>query len=419
VTEVVAKNSMVVASTDYRSLLYQAMPGYGFDGVVMVRAGNFQGTGVLLYDGRAILTAAHVLYDPLTGVVSPEKVTVRFQTKEGTFEIKAKEIKIHENYDPLNDNNDNNDLALIWLSSSPPVSVERYELYRSQDELGKIATLVGYGLPGTGFLGANENYRGEPLRLKVKNRFETEAYTLKQSLGYILAWNPQKDTQLVADFDDGSYLHDALGRLLGIYDTGLGPEEGFIAPGDSGSPAFIDGKVAGIASYVASLLKGFINPDVDSITDSSFGELAFFQRVSHYQEWIDKNLRAHYPSPPKEPYEVKKEVLEGNSGTHYVYFLVKYLGERPDSNAPVSVDYATRDGTAKAYEDYIPVKGTLVLYPCEDRAVIPVEIIGDTKPEPTEYFYLDIFNPVGGSFGPGIEKLSAVRYIIDDDGFLT
>jgi len=48
-----------------------------------------------------------------------------------------------------------------------------------------------------------------------------------------------------------------------------------------------------------------------------------------------------------------------------------------------------------------------------------VEIIGDTKPEPTECFYLDIFNPVGGSFGPGIEKLSAVRYIIDDDGFLT
>jgi hypothetical protein len=36
----------------------------------------------------------------------------------------------------------------------------------------------------------------------------------------------------------------------------------------------------------------------------------------------------------------------------------------------------------------------------------------------TEYFYLDIFNPVGGSFGEGVVKLTAVRTIIDDDGWV-
>ena len=34
-----------------------------------------------------------------------------------------------------------------------------------------------------------------------------------------------------------------------------------------------------------------------------------------------------------------------------------------------------------------------------------------------ETFYLDIFNPVGGSFG-GVEKLTAMRTIVDDDLWL-
>ena len=49
--------------------------------------------------------------------------------------------------------------------------------------------------------------------------------------------------------------------------------------------------------------------------------------------------------------------------------------------------------------------------------MIPVEIIGDSTPEPSEYFYLDVFNPVGGSFGEGVIKLTAVRTILDDDGW--
>ena len=57
----------------------------------------------------------------------------------------------------------------------------------------------------------------------------------------------------------------------------------------------------------------------------------------------------------------------------------------------------------------------LILYPGESQAVIPVEIIGDTIPEANEFFFLDVFNPVGGSFGQDIIKLTAVRTIVDDD----
>jgi hypothetical protein len=33
-------------------------------------------------------------------------------------------------------------------------------------------------------------------------------------------------------------------------------------------------------------------------------------------------------------------------------------------------------------------------------------------------FYLDVTNPVGGSFGEGVVTLTAVRTILDNDGFM-
>jgi hypothetical protein len=96
---------------------------------------------------------------------------------------------------------------------------------------------------------------------------------------------------------------------------------------------------------------------------------------------------------------------------------VQFTGVRSDPNQILSVDYATRDGSALGGTDYLAVSGTLNLYPDENQAVIPVEIIGDSTPEPSEYFYLDVFNPVGGSFGEGVIKLTAVRTILDDDGW--
>ena len=50
--------------------------------------------------------------------------------------------------------------------------------------------------------------------------------------------------------------------------------------------------------------------------------------------------------------------------------------------------------------------------------MIAVEVLGDTRPEPPEDFYLDVFNPVGRSFGEGGVQLTAVRTIVDDDGWL-
>lgn len=397
---------MVATVTSYTDSRNRADAGQGYDGVVRVSAGGFYGTGVLLFDGRAILTAAH-LFDP--GVTS---ATVHFETAAGQQTVSSLKVSIAPGYD----SSGNHDLAIVWLSAAAPVAANRHDLYRDGDELGQTTTLVGYGLPGSGTEGALESYSGSPVRLKATNRFDADIGTLKSVLGSGMAWSPVYGSQLVADFDDGTTTRDALGKLIGVHNLGHGDGEGLIASGDSGGPAFIGNLVAGVASYTASLSRAGSSPDIDSESNSSFGEVAAWQRVSFYQQWIDQSLRANYQNAPSRPEDVTKAVAEGGSGTSLNYFLLQFTGMRSDPDQILSVDYATRNGSAKAGEDYLAVSGTLLLYPGETQAVIPVEIIGDGKAEADEIFYLDLTNPVGGSFGDGVVTLTAMRTILNDDG---
>ncbi len=399
---------MVTTTARYSDSRTRTYPGEGYDGVVRVSYAGAYGTGTLLFDGRAVLTAAH-LFEGRAGSAG-----VSFETRDGTQTLGASRILLHPDYDTQS----NNDLAIVWLSGSAPITADRYELYRERDEIGQGFTLSGYGRTGTGSTGATGSDTSPALRLKAANRFDADAATLKTSLGTEMAWTPQAGTQLIADFDNGSVANDALGRLIGQNDLGRGLDEGLIAAGDSGGPAFIHNRIAGVATYTASLSRGSISPDIDSSANSSFGELAAWQRVSAYQQWIDQSLRAHYPDAPTKPAEVKTKIAEGDSGTSYAYFLLQFTGVRSDPGQILSVDYATRDGSALAGSDYLAVSGTLKLYPGENQALIPVEIMGDTAPEPDEYFYLDVFNPVGGRFGEGVVKLTAVRTVLDDDGWL-
>lgn len=399
---------MVTTTGSSADSRYRTDPGGAFDGVVRVSFGGYYGTGALLFDGRAILTAAH-LFEGRTGSAS-----VTFETRSGIQTVTAKQYLQHPGYDA----NSNNDLAIVWLLSAAPVAANRYEIYRDSDEIGQNLTLAGYGNIGTGNTGANSTNTGGPTRLKAANLFDADAASLKASLGSSMGWSPLAGTQLIADFDNGLAANDALGRLMSRQDRGRGLDEGMIAKGDSGGPAFLQNKLAGVASYTASLTRGDIHPDIDNSANSSFGEIAAWQRVSAYQQWIDQSLRANYPDAPTKPEEVKLQVVENHSGASYAYFLLQFNGVRSDPNQILSVDYATRDGGAVAGSDYLSARGTLNLYPGENQAGIPVEIIGDKTPEPNEAFYLDVFNPVGGSFGEGVVKLTAMRTIIDDDGWL-
>jgi hypothetical protein len=398
---------MVTTASTPSASRYHAAPGTGFDGVVRINVGNFYGSAALLYDGHALLTSAH-LFAQGSGTPS-----IRFDLPSGPFLTYAESVTIHPQYDA---SATANDLALVWLDQAAPLQADRYELYRGTDELGKPLTLVGYGKTGTGSTGETTD---APYRMKAQNQFDTLAAKLLEAPKLALSgWNPPPQSQLLADFDDGTPRHDALGSLFGLHDLGRGLDEGHLANGDSGGPAFIGNRIAGVATLTASLSLASTHPDVDDVANASFGEIGGWQRVSFYQQWIDQTIRAHYPNAPARPEDVKLTLPEGDSGTSFAYFLLQFTGVRSDPHQILSVDYATRDGTAKAGSDYLPLAGHLNLYPGENQAAIAVELIGDTTPEPNETFFLDVFNPVGGSFGPGEVKLTASRTILDDDGWV-
>ncbi len=331
---------------------YRTNPGEGFDGVVRISYSGQSASGTLLFDGRAVLTAAH-LFEGRSGTA-----TVNFDTRSGAQSLSSAKILAHPSYDSQS----NHDLALVWLSAPAPSAADRYGLYRDSNEIGRAFTLVGFGKTGTGQTGITSNESSPPIRLKAENQFDADAASLKAELGGGMSWTPAAGKQLVADFDNGISANDALGRLLGLNDFGRGALEGLVAQGDSGGPALISNQIAGVASYTTSLSKGAIRPDIDSIlTNSSFGEIGAWQRVSAYQQWIDQSLRAQYLDAPTRPDQVQKIVSEADAGTSLAYFLVQFNGSRQQADATISVDYATRDGSALAGSDYIATRGRLNL----------------------------------------------------------
>jgi hypothetical protein len=405
---------MVTTVSSYKDTKNRAFAGEGFDGVVRVVVGNQYGSGVLLFDGTAVLTAAHLFAN------ASAQATVHFETRLGASAIGSREVLIHPDY---NASNSHNDLALVWLSQDAPVAAERYALYRSSAELGQTMTMVGYGTPGLGSTGTLTSFNEAPIRLKAKNQFDTDSASLAHLFDPSDTWTATGNTQLVADFDNGLAQNDALGRLINKQGLGLGALEGLISKGDSGGPAFIGNLVAGTASFTARVNSAGRVPDVDALNNSSFGEIGGWQRVSTYQQWIDQSLSSRYVDKPQSQADVQKVVNEGsggsvgNWGTTPAYFWVQLHGFRTNPLEVISVDYATRSGSALAGQDFLGTQGRLNLYPHQSHALIMVEIIADTAPEEDETFYLDIFNPIGASFGEGVVKLTAMRTIANDDGW--
>ncbi|HSP13595.1 MAG TPA: ELWxxDGT repeat protein [Thermoanaerobaculia bacterium] len=102
-------------------------------------------------------------------------------------------------------------------------------------------------------------------------------------------------------------------------------------------------------------------------------------------------------------------VVEGDSGTSAARFSVSLTQA---SQQPVSVEYATSDGTAKAGEDYDAGSGTLSFAPGETAKAIDVRVRGDLLLEGNEMFYVTLRNAVGAR----LIANDAVGIIENDDG---
>ncbi|HEV8483615.1 MAG TPA: Calx-beta domain-containing protein, partial [Blastocatellia bacterium] len=102
-------------------------------------------------------------------------------------------------------------------------------------------------------------------------------------------------------------------------------------------------------------------------------------------------------------------ITEGDNGSNSLFFLVHLSAA---SGAPVTVDYATSDGTATVGSDYSSSSGTLTFAAGHNEwAFITVPISGDTQIELHETFFVNLFNPTNAT----IARAQAVGTIINDD----
>lgn len=277
-----AKNQPTIAVpvTNPDDPAYTVQPSTGYDGVVEIYIGESSGTGALLTTGRHILTAGH-LWDVDTFNINPAEIEIAFNLPSGPEFLKAVKFTIHPGYDG---ETLANDIAIIELSETAPDEADRYEIYRQNDEVGKIAVHTGYGLRGTGFQGQDDMDPVSVLRIG-ENRYDALGDALNEAVLTELI----PGTQLIFDFDNGNPANDAFGQYLGIVDLGLGAREVNTTQGDSGGPSFINNQIAGVVSYGVSPIEYFEGEttDIDEETNSSFGEFSSDTRVSFYAAWID------------------------------------------------------------------------------------------------------------------------------------
>ena len=71
----------------------------------------------------------------------------------------------------------------------------------------------------------------------------------------------------------------------------------------------------------------------------------------------------------------------------------------PASGETVTVDYETADGTAKAFEDYVAVAGTLLFRPGDTEVTVLIDVLDDARDEGEETFTLRLGNASGASLG--------------------
>jgi hypothetical protein len=100
---------------------------------------------------------------------------------------------------------------------------------------------------------------------------------------------------------------------------------------------------------------------------------------------------------------------EGNAGQTAFRFTIALDAAQL---APVTVDFATGDGTATAPSDYVASSGTVTFAPSETAKTVTVQVNGDTTVEPDETFTVNLANTTGNAT---IADAQAVGTIVNDD----
>ena len=140
-------------------------------------------------------------------------------------------------------------------------------------------------------------------------------------------------------------------------------------------------------------LMGDINPGANSSTPESLTDVAgtlFFSAD-------DSATGVELYSTDRQVVSVNSaSVAEGNAGATLLNFPVSLTFP---AKTPVTVQYATADGTATAGSDYTAAAGTLTFSAGEFRKTIAVTVAGDTRHEPDETISLALSGPENAALG--------------------
>ena len=105
-------------------------------------------------------------------------------------------------------------------------------------------------------------------------------------------------------------------------------------------------------------------------------------------------------------------VTEGNAGTVNAAFTVSLSAA---ASGPVTVAYATADGTATAGSDYVAGSGTLTFAAGTTTQTVNVLVNGDTTVEPNEIFVVNLSAPSGAT----IADNQGIGTVVNDDAAAT
>jgi hypothetical protein len=119
-----------------------------------------------------------------------------------------------------------------------------------------------------------------------------------------------------------------------------------------------------------------------------------------------EHVTVHVPVPKLSVNNVT--VTEGNSGLTPATFTVSMDKASP---VPVTVKYATANGSATAPADYQAAAGTLTFAPGQTQKPVTVNVVGDLVDEPNETFHLALSAPSGATIADG----DGLGKILDDD----
>lgn len=274
-------------------------------------AGRFICSGSLLPDRRSILTAAHCVSNG-AGTPNPVGATAFFYggpdadlivpNNPASTGIAVSNFFVNPNY--TGEVIDENDVAVLRLSSLAPSFARAYNIATTADLEGQVYNIAGFG--GRSTVGGNLGVNAGTGRLRQGfNRYDFRLgdpgfggfFTdIDPDTGQNFFGTASIANSILADFDNGLPANDAsclLGGAFGLTsdqfcNLGLGIREVSSAGGDSGGPQFVNGRIASLTSYGLSFGPNF--GDILGGLQSSFGEFNGFVPTFIHADFIRASL---------------------------------------------------------------------------------------------------------------------------------